>query len=107
MSEGLPPRPVSDDARLMMRYDANKKSALIAYLLWFFLGYLGLHRFYLKRTGSAIVMLLIFLVSVPLTMALIGWIGLGIIGLWWLIDALLIPGIARDYNNRLITTLGG
>ena len=37
---------------------------------------------------------------------LIGWVGFGILGLWWLIDAVLIPGMTRDYNNRLIDQLG-
>ena len=47
------PTPASDAARLM-QYDAAKKSAVVAYLLWFFLGGLGVHRFYLGRTGSGI-----------------------------------------------------
>jgi TM2 domain-containing membrane protein YozV len=100
---------VSDqpDIRAMMRYDANKKSALIAYLLWFFLGYFGIHRFYLGHTVSAVVMLLIGLLSVPLTFVAVGAAGFGIIGIWWLIDAVLIPGMTRRYNNRLIARLGG
>ena len=93
------------DAKAMMRYDANKKSDLVAYLLWFFLGYLGVHRFYLGRTGSGIAMLLISVVSVPLCLIAIGFAGLLVIGIWWLIDALLIPGMTRDYNNRLINGL--
>ena len=36
---------------------------------------------------------------------LIGWVGFGFLGLWWLIDALLIPGMARSYNNRLVDSL--
>ena len=39
-------------AATMMRYDANKKSIGVSYLLWFFLGGLGAHRFYNGRTGS-------------------------------------------------------
>ena len=38
---------------LMMRYDANKKSVLLAYLIWFFLGLFGVHRFYLGRVSRA------------------------------------------------------
>ncbi|WP_394002502.1 NINE protein [Xanthobacter versatilis] len=34
------------DARALMLCEANKKSAVVAYLLWFFLGGLGGHRFY-------------------------------------------------------------
>lgn len=86
----------------MMRYDANKKSIIVAYLLWFFLGMFGVHRFYLGRTGSGLVLLLLTLVSGALYIIVVGMILMGIPALWWLIDALLIPGIVRDYNNRLI-----
>ena len=57
------------DTERMMQYDVQKKSAVIAYLLWFFAGPVGAHRFYLGRTGSA-VMLLILTVVCPLVLAL-------------------------------------
>ncbi len=31
--------------RSYAQYDIEKKSLLVAYLLWFFLGYVGAHRF--------------------------------------------------------------
>ncbi len=93
----------SGDAMAMMRYDANKKSIVVAYLLWFFLGMFGVHRFYLGRTGSGLVLLLLTLISGALYIVIVGAILMGIPALWWLIDALLIPGIVRDYNNRLIS----
>ena len=93
-------------AQAVMRYDANKKSVGVAYVLWFFFAGVGAHRFYLKRTASAVIMLAIFLVSIPLCFVLIGYIGLVIIGIWAVVDAFLIPGMARDYNNQLITQLG-
>ncbi len=102
-SQGRP----SDDAIAMMRYDAAKKSVLVAYLLWFFLGYLGAHRFYLGRVVSGIVMLVMSLLSVLLTVVLIGFLGLLVIGLWWFIDAFLIPGMAARCNGRLIDQLRG
>ena len=99
------------DAGLMMQYEAQKKSAVIAYLLWFFAGPLGAHRFYLGKTGSA-VMLLILTVVCPFVLALalipsasaeeasllifLPWAGVAV---WWLIDFLLIPGIMRKYNS--------
>jgi len=89
----------------MMRYDANKKSAGIAYVLWFFFGVFGAHRFYLQRTGSAVAMLVITLVSLPLTLALVGYIGLAVVGIWGIVDAFLIPGLVRTFNNRLISAL--
>ena len=76
----------------MMRYDANKKSTLLAYILWFFLGLFGVHRMYLGRVGSGIAMLVLHGLSWLTWYILIGFVGFGILGLWWLIDALLIPG---------------
>jgi TM2 domain-containing membrane protein YozV len=93
------------DADWMMRYDANRKSALLAYVLWFFLGWFGLHRMYLGRVGSGIGMLVLHGLSWLTHFILIGFVGFAILGLWWLIDALLIPGMARDYNNRLVDRL--
>ncbi len=93
------------DTDRMMRYDANRKSALLAYILWFFLGWFGLHRMYLGRIGSGVVMLLLQGVSWLTHFILIGYVGFAILALWWLIDAVLIPGMTRDYNNRLIDQL--
>jgi TM2 domain-containing membrane protein YozV len=50
----------NNDARLQMTFQAQKKSTGAAYLLWFFLGGLGGHRFYLGQTGTAITQLILF-----------------------------------------------
>jgi TM2 domain-containing membrane protein YozV len=97
----------SPDAIARMRYDAAAKSPLIAYLLWFFLGYGGVHRMYLGRWISGILMLLIFGLSLLLTLVLIGHVGLALIVLWWVLDALLIPGMTRRSNERLIARIAG
>ena len=95
----------SQDARAMLLYDASKKSTGVAYLLWFLFGAVGGHRFYLGRTGSAIAMLLIFLASWPLLLVGIGVFGFGVVGMWALVDAFLIPGMLRMHNAALIATL--
>ncbi|MEQ8829544.1 MAG: TM2 domain-containing protein [Alphaproteobacteria bacterium] len=41
----------------MMQYDAQKKSAGLAYVLWFFAGWLGIHRFYCGKTKSGLLQL--------------------------------------------------
>lgn len=53
-------------------YDANKKSKLVSYLLWFFLGGFGAHRFYNRRIKSAIAQLL----------TVIGGYGLAMTAIW-------------------------
>lgn len=64
-----------------MHYDAAKKSVGVTYLLWFFLGGFGGHRFYLKRTGSAVGLLILTITSYLLTIVLIGIIGLIAVGI--------------------------
>ncbi len=77
-------------------FEAHRKSTGATYLLWFFLGFLGAHRFYLGRTGSAIVQLLMCL-------SVIGIIPLAF---WWVIDAFRIPDMVRDENLETIRQLG-
>ena len=54
----------------------SKPSALVAYILWFVLGWIGVHHLYMGRGIG------IWLVSI------ITFQG---IGLWWLLDLFLIP----------------
>ncbi|MBV8189129.1 MAG: TM2 domain-containing protein [Alphaproteobacteria bacterium] len=90
-----------------MQYDAAKKSTGIAYLLWFFLGWFGAHRFYLGQTGTGAAMAMISVVSWITVFIAIGFVGFIVIGVWWLVDALLIPGIATRVNQELATRLSG
>lgn len=92
---------LSNDAKAMMAFESGKKSSGICYLLWFFLGGFGAHRFYLGRTRSAIAMLVISIVSWILIFVAIGALGFIVIGIWWIVDAFLIPGIVRDNNEAL------
>lgn len=71
------------------------KSAGVAYLLWFFFGFFGVHHFYLGRTGWGVAYLLGTL--------LLGWMGLGIllVLIGCFIDLFLIPSYTRDANRRL------
>lgn len=73
----------------------SPKNILVAYLLWFFLGQMGVHRFYLGRIGSGVAQLLLCVVGYVLMLAL----GLGLIFLiplwiWLFVDIFLIPGMA-------------
>jgi TM2 domain-containing membrane protein YozV len=97
------------DTAAMMRFEANKRSALIAYALWclLFLGFFGIHRMYLGRVLSGILMLLLGWLCVFFTWASFGLLFLVWVlpGLWALIDLLLIPGMTRSYNEDLIRRL--
>ncbi len=43
---------LSSDTRAMMLFEANKKTALVAYILWFFLGLFGVTIFISNALGS-------------------------------------------------------
>jgi TM2 domain-containing membrane protein YozV len=102
-----PPNPaVSGDARAMMLFEANKKSVVVAYLLWFFFGVLGGHRFYAGKTGSAVAQLLLFIFGIILSIVVVGFLLLIPLGIWVLVDAFLIPGWIRNQNSLLAMQLG-
>ena len=89
--------------RLSAQYDIEKKSLIPAYILWFFLGYVGAHRFYLGRPFSGFVMLALSALTLLLTVVSFGVLGFlwFVVGLWWLLDALLIPSMAAGSNTRI------
>lgn len=70
----------------------NMKNPTIALLLSFFVGYLGIDRFYLGHNGLGLLKLLT----------------LGFLGLWWLIDLILISSATRKRNyNEVSYVLAG
>ena len=79
---------------------------LVSYLLWFFVGILGGHRFYNGRIGSAVAQLVLFVVGAATYIFIIGIFIVAAVGIWVLVDAFLIPGWVRDHNNQLATSLG-
>jgi TM2 domain-containing membrane protein YozV len=71
--------------------DTSDRSRLVALLLCFFLGYLGVHRFYAGKIGTGVLML----------------ITLGLFGVWTLIDFILIAvGVFRDADGRVVANWG-
>src|SRR5262245_58291942 len=97
----------SADAQAMMAFESRRKTIAVAYILWFFFGGVGGHRFYAGRTFSGVAMLALFIGGWILTLAVVGVFVLVGLGIWALVDAFLIPGWIRDYNTRLASELGG
>ncbi len=83
---------ISNDAMAMMTFETHKKSAGVAYFLWFFFGLLGIHRFYFRQFISGFIML-------GLTVTIVGLV---ISGIWWVIDLFLIPAMAKEYNKSVV-----
>lgn len=76
--------------------EANKKSPVVSYLLWWFTGVVGGHRYYFGKTASAITMTLIFFL-------LIWFWGLGAIitGCWAMIDVFFINSWLREDKKKI------
>src|SRR5690606_29878364 len=92
---------LSADTQAIMSFEANKKSAGVAYPLWFFTGGIGGHRFYMGRTGSAVAQLLLSVIGwVTILAAGMGLLFLIPLGIWLLIDAFTLGGMVSDHNNK-------
>ena len=46
------------EASILMQFEAHRKSATPGYILWFFLGLMGAHRFYAEKWKTALLQLL-------------------------------------------------
>lgn len=82
--------PVDQSAlfRAQAEYEEQRKSTGLAYVFWVLLGAFGAHRFYLRRTGTAVAQLVLSLT----------FFGLVITGIWLVVDLFLIPGIVTQVN---------
>ena len=93
-------------ARSQMIFDASRKSLGVAYLLWFFLGQFGAHRFYLGESGTGAAQLILGIIGWLTAIIAVGFLLLIPLWIWVLIDAVLIPGIAERHNLALADRLG-
>lgn len=91
---------MDQNLRTQLQYDAQKKSIAAAYVLWFFIGYLGAHRFYLGHVNSGLIQFTLFALGwIP------GFAGWFILAIWWLIDAFVIPGLTERRNLAMLEKL--
>jgi TM2 domain-containing membrane protein YozV len=81
----------------------SPKSRLATSLLAFFLGYFGAHRFYIGKNGTAVLMLVLGIVGIPLCFVLVGIpIVIGV-SVWRLVDFIIaVTGNMRDKDGLLI-----
>lgn len=84
--------------------DKSKVAAGLLQIVPAFLGLpLGLGRFYVGSTGTAVAQLLLFLLSVPLILLLVGIPMLAVVWLWVVIDGVrMLAGQTRDANGSLL-----
>lgn len=78
----------------------SHKEIGIAYILWLFLGTLGVHRFYLGRNGTGIAQVILSVVGWATAILLVGFVFLAVVWVWVIVDAFLIPSMTREANGR-------
>lgn len=83
------------------RVTNDAKSPVVAYLLLIFLGGFGAHRFYLGKTGTAITMLILFILGWVTLVIGVGLVMLGAVGIWCFVDIFLIPGMIQEDKEAI------
>ena len=73
--------------REMLIFATQKKNAGIAYILWFLLGFFGVHHFYLGNTERG-------LLSIPLNIFTCAVV--------WMIEGLVLYKKVEEYNAELL-----
>ena len=114
---------LSNDVRATMAFSARRKSVGLSYLLWFFLGTLGVHRFYLgsEKMGAFILSVGLFgwiwlIAGIVATIGsdeaaveptsgvvmLVGLLAIAIVGIILLVDLFRIPDLCKQSNERIL-----
>lgn len=76
----------------------NDKNMVLTYVLWFFLGSLGIHKFYLGHNKAGITYLVLSVIGWATSWLLVGFAFLAVVGVLLLVDIFLIPGHVRQAN---------
>jgi len=94
---------------IAMQYDAGRQSVGVAFALWFFMGTLAAHRFYLGMPETGAILLVVNLIAIMLTLAgnIAGLLMIIVSCTIILVDAFRIPGWVRRHNTALANRLSG
>jgi TM2 domain-containing membrane protein YozV len=79
--------------------NSDGKNMVLAYVLWWFLGFFGIHRFYLGRIGTGVTQLVLLIVGLVLSIVVIGYLFLLVLLVWWLLDAYFVYALVKESNG--------
>ena len=86
-----------------VKMNMEGKNMIVAYLLWWFLGVLGVHRFYLRRVGTGITQLLLTVIGWALIVT-IGYVLIIAWFIWWALDVYFVYKMVNEENKKLGVT---
>lgn len=85
----------------------QRKEPIVAWILWFFLGVFGGHRFYLGQHKEGFVLVGVWVFFVLILSTLFGAVGLPTLGVvcfalvwvWWIVEACMLNSNIRKANS--------
>ena len=77
------------------------KTRIVALLLTWFCGVMGFHNFYLNDNKTGIIKFIVFLVSIPMSLIVIGFFGLAALVVWQIIDFIKLANLTDEEFNKL------
>lgn len=80
------------------------KNVLIAYLLWWFLGWAGAHRLYLGRIKTGLTQLLLVVIGTITIYFIFGYVLIATWLVWWLLDIYFTYKMVQEENQKLGVT---
>lgn len=89
------------EENVSIKVNMEGKNTLVAYLLWWFLGWAGVHRFYLGRVKTGFAQLLLVIIGWATFIFVIGYVLLVIWFIWWMLDAYFTYQMVAEENAKL------
>lgn len=93
------PSVTETEIKKILDLSIGRKSIVVALILWFFLGFLGVHRIYLGKTTSGIIMAIMTIVGWVTALVFIGVFILLAVSIWWVVDFIVIIVAASKHNQ--------
>lgn len=78
---------------------APQKSVIAAYLLWFFLGSLGVHKFYLRQNLAGATYLGLYVLGWLTVWFFVGYLFFGLLAIGLIVDIFTIPSRVDRVNR--------
>lgn len=100
MSENKQAQAINEVQWIEDQVEDRRKQTWIVWLLWFFTGLVGGHRFYMGKTGSGVAMAILSVVGWATSWLIIGLLPLAIVFIWAFVDLFLISGWLREDKDK-------